>query len=145
MLVILSGALPLLFTLYTTAPFVTYAHLKLPAYAQLSSENLLRYSKNLPKTAELDLTTMSILGRARVTRAPLCELKEIKSTVGVSNIHRCFPAGTPRPPRAWWMRKPVTRFYARDVVERGKPRTLWNEVMETIRNGKLSKEGRSTP
>ena len=66
-----AGLVPVTVIAYISSPFVTYIHLRLPIFARQSHEMLLRYSKTLPKTAELDITTMNFIGKPRVTRVKM--------------------------------------------------------------------------
>ncbi|KAA8577072.1 hypothetical protein EYC84_007080 [Monilinia fructicola] len=86
--VLLSGAVPMIFVAYITSPFVNYIHLRLPNFARNSRELLMRYSKNPPKDAQIDITTMNFVGKPRVTRFDVSELKAVKQRFGVGNFSR---------------------------------------------------------
>ncbi|GAM36882.1 hypothetical protein TCE0_022f06328 [Talaromyces pinophilus] len=66
-LIVIGGALPLIFVGYTTAPFVNNIYIHLPVFARKSREAALEYVKSLPSTATLSIRTMKITTIPRTT------------------------------------------------------------------------------
>ncbi|KAL3427448.1 hypothetical protein PVAG01_00957 [Phlyctema vagabunda] len=130
MAVITSGIIPMLFVLYTTAPFVTYVHLRLPAFAKRSQDLLIRYARSLPKDAELDITTVSTFGKARVSRAKIQDLFPIKERFGLANYGR----DTTRlnASRPWYLGKAVRQFGIHGGKGRIKQGGIWEIVQKKI-------------
>ena len=122
----------MLYVMYFTAPFVIYVHVRLPIFARRSKEQLLRWAESMPLTTEIDLTTMRLYGRTRVSRVPLGELRKTKSNLGIANLVRVLKPFEAQVKRPWWMSKPQTEFYVGN--DRGKSReaSIWGKVLEKI-------------
>lgn len=130
-----TGIIPLLFVTISTAPFVTYIHLRLPQYARLSKDMLTRYLRTLPKSGELDITTITLIGRPRVQRLQFGDLKARQpKLLNVAN----FETERIDASRPWWAFGQGQRQYAIGEAK-GKSREgwAWDVVSETVRAGKL--------
>jgi len=112
---------------YITGPFVNYIHLRVPAFARNSREILMRYSKALPKGAELDITTMNFIGKPRVTRVKVADLHPAHQRFGLANYVRDAKEANAK--RPWWMGKAVCQFGAHS----GRTKIMGGEVWENIR------------
>ncbi len=132
--VLLCGTLPFLIVRRATSPFVAYVHLRLPTYARQSQDLLERYAKNLPKDAELDITSLTSLGRPRVSRMPVSALAPVSRSqrwLGVENFTRSseeLMAG-----RRWWAGKPMANFSIRGGSSRCKEAWVWDLVVASIK------------
>lgn len=124
-----SGLVPVTVIAYISAPFVTYIHLRLPIFARQSQEMLLRYSKTLPKNAELDITTMNFIGKPRVTRVKVGDLRAVKERFGFANYSRDTKVLNSK--RPWWMGKAVRLF----GVTNDKSGVMGGEVWENVAKG----------
>lgn len=142
LLVIIGGAIPMVFVTYTTAPFVSYVHIKLPAFARRSKEQLVKWIEQVPANTEIDLTTMRFSGRVRVCRMLLSDLKETKARLGVANLARASNS-TVSKSRPWWMgREPDCFYVANDIVKGRKfvwksaawQKDLWQFVLGRIKS-----------
>jgi len=128
--VVLSGTVPLIFVSYFSAPFVNYIHLRLPAFARNSRELLMRYSKSLPKDAEVDITTMNFLGKPRLSRLKVSDLRPGKERFGLGNYARnTAEINTKRP---WWMGKAVRLFGVYGNSENVRETDIWEHVAAAI-------------
>ncbi|TVY28800.1 Heterokaryon incompatibility protein 6,OR allele [Lachnellula hyalina] len=107
-IVILSGIIPMISVLYMTSPFVNYIHLRLPPFARNSTELMRRFTKTLPRDAEIDITTMNVLGKPRVARMKIQDLSAANERFGLVNYVRDTKAINER--RKWWMGKAVRQF-----------------------------------
>jgi len=128
--VILSGAIPMVFVAYTTAPFVNYIHLRLPSFARHSREILMRYSRNLPKDAQLDITTMNFIGKPRVTRVKMAELFPVNERFGLATYARDTKYVNAE--RPWWMGKAVRQFGITGGAGRIREGGVWENVAASI-------------
>jgi hypothetical protein len=115
---------------YTTRPFVTYIHLRLPPYSRYSREFVHRYSMNLPPTASVDITTMSFIGKPRVSRMKVTDLYPVKSRLGVGNYARDTKAIDEQ--RSWWRGKSVGQFAVRSNSGSGREKGIWENVAGCI-------------
>jgi hypothetical protein len=124
--VMLSGIIPMVSVAYISGPFVNYIHLRLPAFARGSREMLLRYSKKLPKDAEIDITTMNFIGKPRVTRMKVTDLYPVKERLGMANYARdTTKINAERP---WWMGKAVRQF----GVHGGRSKVMGGEIWRIV-------------
>ena len=126
------GAIPMLYVMYFTAPFVSYVHVQLPIFARRSREQLLRWAESMSPTTEIDMTTMRFYGRPRVSRMPLGDLRKKKPSFGIANLTRAQRSSPAKGERPWWMAAPLTEFYVGN--ERGKSReaSVWQEALARI-------------
>jgi hypothetical protein len=120
----------MIFVALTTAPFVTYIHFRLPEFARQSRENLLRYSKHLSRTATIDITTLSMIGRPRVSRVSLGDLHPIKSRFSIANYART--AKDEESKRPWWAAKPIKQFAILGGRGRLREEGVWENVARSI-------------
>ncbi|KAL8758095.1 MAG: hypothetical protein Q9199_001728 [Rusavskia elegans] len=132
--VIIGGAIPMLVVAYATAPFVTYIHLRIPFYARRSKEDLMRFVEKVPRTTEIDLTTIGQFGWPHVYRMPLAELRKARYTLSAANVKRLLPPSSVNPNRSWWKRGLPTKFHVsvKPVGRRGP--TPWQKVWDQLPN-----------
>ncbi|KAI9831391.1 MAG: hypothetical protein M1826_003564 [Phylliscum demangeonii] len=144
--VFLAGLIPLVFVTYTTAPYVTQVHVRLPLFARRSRDILDRYTRALPPDAELELTTLRLSGRLRATRVKVREMYVARGPLGIANLARRAPPRKTMPDWSrwrewsWWrdrwavINPPPSRFYV-DPNGRGLTREpgIWENVMGCIR------------
>lgn len=114
----------MLFVAYTTAPFVTYAHINLPTFALRSREQLMKWVQRLPQNTEVQLTTMRISGLPRVSIVALSELRKSNGRLGVANLVK-IPSSIPRPSRPWWKSEDPCLFYVSTERLKSQPAALW--------------------
>ena len=141
--VIIGGAIPMVFVTYTTAPFVSYARIRLPSFARRSREQLARWISKIPQNTEVYLTTMRFSGRGRVTRMLLSDLKQTKARLGVANLAR-IPGAAEESHGRWWRPKEPRFFYiASESAKRGNSKvwqtsewqkSMWQHVLKRIPN-----------
>lgn len=120
-----------MFVAYITSPFVNYIHLKLPNFARNSRDLLMRYSKNPPKDAQIDITTMNFVGKPRVTRLDISELQAVKQRFGVVNFSR--DTKKINATRKWWMPKAVRVFGVHGGAGRVREGEAWENIAKKIR------------
>ncbi|KAH8669718.1 hypothetical protein BGZ60DRAFT_528190 [Tricladium varicosporioides] len=136
-IVVLSGIVPMVFVMYISRPFVNFIHLRLPPFARNSREIMMRYSKNLPKDAEIDITTMNLLGKAQVARMKVTDLYPVRERFGMVNYARDTKEINSK--RKWWMPPAIRQF----GVHSGRSRIMGGEVWDNIamaisRNARLN-------
>ncbi|KAH7327179.1 hypothetical protein BKA65DRAFT_554739 [Rhexocercosporidium sp. MPI-PUGE-AT-0058] len=134
--VMISGLVPVSVVAYISAPFVTYIHLRLPIFARQSQEMLLRYSKSLPKNAELDITTMNFIGKPRVTRVKAGDLRAVKERFGFANY--CRDTKVLNSKRPWWMGKAVRQFGVTNERSGVMGGEIWENVAKGIKKNQKS-------
>ncbi|KHE90014.1 hypothetical protein GE21DRAFT_758 [Neurospora crassa] len=77
------GLTPFLFLAHSSRPFVAQIHLtKLPPYARLSSDVLLRFARSLPpqSASRLEFVTMSLIGKPRVSSIAISDIRPVPSS-----------------------------------------------------------------
>lgn len=132
--VVLSGIIPMLSVAYMTSPFVTYIHLRVPQFARNSRDMLIRYSKTLPKDAELDITTMNFIGKPRVARVKVAELHPVKERFGLGNYARETDKINAK--RPFWMGKANRLFGVHSTRSKVKEEGVWENVKFSIENNR---------
>lgn len=131
----------MLITAYASAPFVNSAYLFVPQYARKSGDILMRYAKNLPPDARLELVTIRMSGFQKSTGALLSELRPYKPRFGIANVERVpskFDERATTGRRRWirWLDEPRNKFHVtndKDVMKRSRAPGVWNHVMEAIK------------
>lgn len=117
----------MLFVAYTTSPFVTYVHIRLPNITLRSRDQLKKWVQRIPPSTEVDLTTMRFSGLPRVSRMPLSELRHSRARLGVANLVK-VPSSLPQPSRPWWRGKEPQLFYVTSTHLKSRPIALWQTV-----------------
>lgn len=130
---IAGGAVPMVFVAYTTTPFVSYVHLRLPIFARKSREQLFRWARNIPPNTEIDLTTIRSFGRPRVSRMQISDLQATSARLGVANLARRPRISKTETPRPWWRGKPQGLFYVGNDTARSREPSLWQKVLEVVK------------
>ncbi|PGH14695.1 hypothetical protein AJ79_02861 [Helicocarpus griseus UAMH5409] len=102
----IGGSIPMLFVVYTTAPFVNLISLTIPRAAQFTRKNAQQYIKNVPRTAVLNIETMKFNFYFRKTQVALCDLELGSSKLRPVNLINTSPV-----PQPWWKGN-TTQFYA---------------------------------
>ncbi|ORY54853.1 uncharacterized protein BCR38DRAFT_491383 [Pseudomassariella vexata] len=125
----LSAIVPLLFVAYTTSPFVSAIHLRLPPFARQSEDVLRRFVRNLPSQTQLTVTTMSPIAKPRYSSVLLSELKPVSGRMGIVNYAR--DAKVENANRKWYNFRAVSRFNIQ-VNKADKAPWAWDEIASTI-------------
>ena len=123
----------MLFVASTTAPVVFYIHLRPPLFARRSREALIRYSRNLPADARLDVTTMKFSSRQRITGVRVSELKPMKAWLSIANLARVPSLPSPAPSPPWWVSKLPARFYVGNERGISREKGVWHNVLDYIK------------
>ena len=118
----------MLFVAYTTAPFVTFIHIKLPIFARRSKDHLLRWIQKLPQTTEIDVTTMRFSGYARVSRMLLSDLKQTRARLGVANLVRTKGLSD-ESTKPWWRPKEPRLFYVGKEDPLSRKKSVWQTAL----------------
>ncbi|KAI9743653.1 MAG: hypothetical protein M1818_002969 [Claussenomyces sp. TS43310] len=122
---LLAGAVPLAFVTYTTGPWVTQVHVRLPAFARQSREAARRYVANLPPGAVLEIDTMKFWGRPRSTLGKVSEFYPTKMRLGTVNYAR------DKPP--WYLGSRISRFSIGRGRKDDRERADWENVVKAIK------------
>jgi len=144
--IMIFGAIPLVFTVMTSSPYVGSIHLRIPAHARTSKEVLMRWIERMPKDTALDFSTMRLIGLQKTNGLMVGELRALKPTLGrVANLERVQRS-------AVWDQQPkrggaVSRFFARfqeprnkfyvaerrSATDRSRAPGVWEKVFEQIK------------
>lgn len=110
---------------YTTSPFAAFVHLRLPPYARASRELLARFARTCPPNTPVEVTTMNLTGKPRVSHMMLSDLRPVRQRLGMANYARDTAAENAR--RSWYMFPAVGRFniQARSGAREG---WVWEEI-----------------
>jgi hypothetical protein len=111
-----TGLIPLAFVSTTTAPIATAIHLHLPAYARANARLFERFVASVPPSeATVDMTTLSFIGKPRVSRMKLSELRHVPpdkpwrhTVLGLVNWERDTEAEDRR--RKWYHYRAIGKF-----------------------------------
>ncbi|KAJ6017835.1 hypothetical protein N7451_001214 [Penicillium sp. IBT 35674x] len=131
-LVIAGGAMPMLFVAFTSAPYVNFVHLALPAFARRSREAAIHYAKDLPPTAILYLNTMRFNTIPRTIQVRVGDLVPDKHVLRPVVFRNTKPVERP-----WWMGKHQTQFYTGDHSQPGRQSSafypeVWPSIFQRI-------------
>ncbi|KAK1635942.1 hypothetical protein BDP81DRAFT_394602 [Colletotrichum phormii] len=116
------GIIPFLFISYTSAPFVTFIYLRLPPYARQSRALLERYVRTLPPTAQLEIGTMGLVTRPRLTAVTAAELRPVAADSGplatrLGIVTHTKDVSALMAKRRWYHYRPVGQFGINTGVE----------------------------
>ncbi|KAK4040068.1 hypothetical protein C8A01DRAFT_35940 [Parachaetomium inaequale] len=129
--VALCGVIPGLYVAWSTSPFVAAVHLHLPPYARWSRAILERFARTAPPNTRLDVTTMSLIGKPRVSSMVLSDLRPASRRLGMVNYVRDTSIANAQ--RKWWRFRAVADFNVQEGGERGvKCGWVWRELKEGI-------------
>ncbi|KAL8417816.1 hypothetical protein RB594_001445 [Gaeumannomyces avenae] len=128
---LLSGLVPFVFVYLSTAPFVAFIHLPLPPFARQSKELLKRFVASVPETTSLEITTISLIGKPRVTRVSVASMVPTSQRFGLVNyVVRPPPAA---PARSSLNRGPPTKFSIQHNSQRdAREAWVWDSVAAAI-------------
>jgi predicted YcjX-like family ATPase len=106
-------------------------HIHLPPYARWSRAILERFARTAPPNTRLDVTTMSLIGKPRVSSMVLSDLRPANARLGTVNFvrdTRLVDAG-----RKWWRFRAVRGFNVQEGVEGvAKSGWVWKGLKEGI-------------
>ncbi|KAI1137247.1 hypothetical protein F5Y05DRAFT_84029 [Hypoxylon sp. FL0543] len=126
----LAAIVPLVFVAYTTAPFVSSIHMRLPPFARHSEDMLRRFAQKLPPHTELDITTMSFIAKPRVSQVKLSDLRPASRRFGIVNLARDTAAENAT--RKWYMFRAVGEFNAQSNTVTSRAPWVWDSIMNAI-------------
>jgi hypothetical protein len=115
---------------FLSSPFVNYIHLILPTFARSSRDLMLRYSNNPPKDAMLDVTTMNFIGKPRVSRVHIAELRPTKQRFGIVNYVR--DTKEINESRPWWMGRAVRVFGVHSGTGKVREGEAWANIARKV-------------
>jgi len=140
------GAIPLLFTIVTSSPYVGSIHIRLPPQARSSKEVLMRWIERMPKDTALDFTTLRLIGLQKTNGLLVGELRTSKPRLArLANLERVQRSA------AWnkqthrggavarffaRFQEPRNKFYVaerRTVTDRSRAPGVWEKVLEQIK------------
>ncbi|KAI8959820.1 hypothetical protein F5Y11DRAFT_288462 [Daldinia sp. FL1419] len=125
----LSAIIPLVFVAYTTSPFVSFIHMRIPPVARQSADMLRRFARTISPDAELDITTMSFIAKPRVSRVKLSELRPVSRRFGIVNLARDTTAENAA--RKWYRFRAVGDFNAQSNTANRAP-WVWESILAAV-------------
>lgn len=103
----------------------------LPPYARWSRAILERFARTAPPNTRLDVTTMSLIGKPRVSSMVLSDLRPARRKFGMVNYARDTALADAK--RKWWRFRAVSEFNVQEGGEAGiKTGWVWREVRDGI-------------
>jgi hypothetical protein len=143
--VALCGLIPAAYVAWSTSPFVATIHLHLPPYARWSRAILERFARTAPPNTRLDVTTMSLIGKPRVSSMVLSDLRPENRRLGMVNYVRDTSIADAK--RKWWRFKAIGEFnvHGETGVKTG---WVWKELKEgiarrSVAQSQLAEKGRT--
>ena len=134
--VVIGGAVPMLFVSYTAAPFVNQVSLFLPSFAQRSREHMLAYLNSIPRTATLSIETMKFNFYPRRTQLSISDLRLAKAITRPVSFENTNPQTLP-----WWKGKDKIYFFTSEKSRPAKATSkfypeVWEHVFAHIKNNR---------
>lgn len=132
---------PLAFVTLTTAPIVTYIHLKIPPYARISREALTKWIKSrINPSTELDISSMTFLARPKQTTVAFGDLVPTRGLLNPANFKlQPGAASSPGPlirrGGKWWASTPLREFCVSGFNKEAREPWVWDELQKQIRKG----------
>ncbi|KAL2129043.1 hypothetical protein VTI74DRAFT_8300 [Chaetomium olivicolor] len=126
----LCGIIPALFVAWSTSSFVAAIHMHLPPYARWSRSILERFARTAPPNTRLDVTTMSLIGKPRVSSMVLSDLRPADKRFGMVNFVRDTTIANAQ--RKWWRFRAVGEF---NILEEGEKNVKTGWVWKDVRDG----------
>jgi hypothetical protein len=129
--VALCGLIPAIYVAWSTGPFVAAIHMHLPPYARWSRSILERFARTAPPNTRIDVTTMTLIGKPRVSSMVLSDLRPESRRFGMVNYVRDTSLANAQ--RKWWRFRAVGEFNVHEQGDGGlKTGWVWKEVKEGI-------------
>ncbi|EEH46968.2 uncharacterized protein PADG_03066 [Paracoccidioides brasiliensis Pb18] len=131
--IVVGGSIPMLFVLYTTAPFVNFIYLSIPRAAQRTRQRAQSYLKDVPRNAVLNIETMKFNFYFRKTQVVLSDLILGRSMFRPVNLINTNPM-----PQPWWKGNNVFFYAPAKTRFSAKPTSkyfpeVWEEVFAKIK------------
>lgn len=120
---------PLFFVAWTTSPFVSFIHLRLPPFARQSEAMLRSYFKKAPADIKLEIVTMSTIAKPRVSTVLLSELQPANQRLGIVNYVR--DTAVENATRKWYNFRALGKFSIQKPSRARQP-WLWDVIAEGI-------------
>ncbi|KAK4170329.1 hypothetical protein QBC43DRAFT_328979 [Cladorrhinum sp. PSN259] len=130
-LVFACGTIPLLYVAWATSPYVAAIHMHLPPFARWSPAILQRFIRTAPPNTKIDVSTMSLIGKPRMSSMTISDLKPCNKRFGMVNYERDTKLLDEK--RKWWRFKAVRYFNVQSGNdEKIKTGWVWRELAERI-------------
>ena len=130
-----AGSVPFLYMSYYAAPFVAYIRIHVPLFARSSTEQLLRWSKNIAPETEIEMTTVKSYGGLRDSGMRLSELRPTRALFGIQNLYRVPKSSSPSKGR-WWTPKKQLKFYVGNPRSKTVESGVWQKALSQVRDAR---------
>ncbi|KAJ2893810.1 hypothetical protein MKZ38_008219 [Zalerion maritima] len=134
----LCGFVPLAFVAYSTAPIVTYMHVRLPTYARASREALEKWMRGgVSKDTELELSSMTLFARPKQTAVKVGDLVPSKTWTNMANYvlregGESKPGPLLRKGGKWWKSTPLKKFNVQGFNRDSREGWVWEDLSRQI-------------
>ncbi|KAJ4397580.1 hypothetical protein N0V93_001812 [Gnomoniopsis smithogilvyi] len=132
---VVASVIPLLAVWYMTSPMVMWMHIPVPKKCLTDAREMDRFIQHSASNAELAITTMGPLGKARITKLPLKDLRPEKRRLGLVNYVR--DARQENANRRWYHFRAVSQFKIEDNLlynKKTKEPWIWYKIQEALKN-----------
>lgn len=133
--VFVASVVPLLAVWYMTSPMVMWMHIPVPKKCLSDTREMERFVQQSAANVELAITTMGPLGKARITKLPLHNLRPENRRLGLVNYVR--DASRENAKRRWYNFRAVSQFRIENGLlynQQTKEPWLWYKIQEALRN-----------
>jgi hypothetical protein len=129
-LVALCGLTPLAFVAFTTGPFVTFIHMRVPTTARQSREAFQRFVRTIPPQTPLEITTLSVIAKPRVSYFTAGDLRPAIRRMGLVNYTR--DTSVENAMRPWYRFRAVGEFGVHGTNRGVKEGWVWTELIKRL-------------
>lgn len=132
--VVVASVIPLLAVWYMTSPMVMWMHIPVPKNCLSDARQLDRFIRHKASNVELAITTMGPLGKARITKLPLKDLRPDKRRLGLVNYVR--DATRENAKRPWYQFRAVSQFKIEDGLlynKKTKEPWMWYKIQDALK------------
>ena len=132
LLAVALGAVPMVFVIRTTRPFVSFVHIQLPFFARRSKESLFKWAKNIPPATQVYMTTTRFYGVPRVSRMTVEDLHQTRAWLSIANLTRTPPLRTEAAKQSWRTPKPLLKFYVGAEKKKATEFSVWEQALKRM-------------
>lgn len=144
--VVVASTIPFLAIWYLTSPMVMWIHMSIPSAFQRKPQQMRQFIQNVPPTTEVAITTMSALGKPRVTKVPIQVLRRERRRFGLVNYVRDVKKENAK--RKWYQFRAVGEFRIEEdrplKTKEGRP-WVWYSISKTVREQQPKRVPQSQP
>lgn len=111
---VVASTIPFLAIWYLTSPMVMWIHVPIPRGFQRQPQRIEQFVQHAPPTTEVAITTMGALGKPRVSRVSIKDLRHETRRFGLVNYVR--DVSRENAERKWYQFRAVSEFRIEDEM-----------------------------